>query len=79
MKLFVIILFLFTLPSVLLPFANWILGWMSEWTQVVFVMAAFPLLMNVLQVSVDGRVLVRWRRFLEADCASDSRPTVLSH
>jgi hypothetical protein len=51
MKGLVLILFYFALPSILLPFANWLLGWMTEWTQVVFVMALFPLLMNVLQVS----------------------------
>jgi hypothetical protein len=51
MKIFVLVLFAFTLDSVLLPLAGWILNWMRTWSQVVFVMAIFPLFMNVIQVS----------------------------
>lgn len=51
MKLFVLALFAVALDPVLLPLAGWILNWMQEWSQVVFVMAIFPLFMNILQVS----------------------------
>ena len=50
MKLFVLALFAIALDSVLLPLAGWILNWMAAWSQVVFVMAIFPLLMNIIQV-----------------------------
>lgn len=50
MKLFVLALFAVALDNVLLPLAGWILNWMQEWSQVVFVMAVFPLFMNVIQV-----------------------------
>lgn len=50
MKLFVLALFGVALDSVLLPLAGWILNWMAAWSQVVFVMAVFPLLMNIIQV-----------------------------
>jgi hypothetical protein len=50
MKLFVLALFAVALDDVLLPLAGWILNWMQEWSQVVFVMAVFPLFMNIIQV-----------------------------
>lgn len=50
MKLFVLALFAVALDSMLLPLAGWILNWMAAWSQVVFVMAIFPLLMNIIQV-----------------------------
>lgn len=50
MKLFVLALFAVALDTVLLPLAGWILNWMQAWSQVVFSMAIFPLLMNILQV-----------------------------
>ncbi len=50
MKLLVLLIFLVALPGLLLPAADWVLGRMSEWGKVVFVMAVFPLVMNVLQV-----------------------------
>lgn len=50
MKLFVLALFAVALDPVLLPLAGWILNWMQEWSQVVFVMAVFPLFMNIIQV-----------------------------
>ena len=50
MKIFVLALFALALDSVLLPLAGWILNWMAAWSQVVFVMAIFPLLMNIIQV-----------------------------
>lgn len=56
MKLFVLALFAVALDSVLLPLAGWILNWMQEWTQVVFVMAVFPLFMNIIQVRPPTRV-----------------------
>ncbi|GHJ88606.1 hypothetical protein NliqN6_5008 [Naganishia liquefaciens] len=49
MKLFVLVLFALALDDVLLPLAGWILNWMAAWSQVVFVMAIFPLLMNIIQ------------------------------
>jgi hypothetical protein len=51
MKLAVILLFYLCAENVLLPFAGVLIGWMGEDTQVVVVMAVFPLIMNVLQVS----------------------------
>jgi hypothetical protein len=55
MKLFVLALFAVALDDVLLPLAGWILNWMQEWSQVVFVMAVFPLFMNIIQVSTPSR------------------------
>ncbi|KAJ9123903.1 hypothetical protein QFC22_000693 [Naganishia vaughanmartiniae] len=49
MKIFVLVLFAFTLDPILLPLAGWILNWMRTWSQVVFVMAIFPLFMNIIQ------------------------------
>lgn len=51
MKLAVILLFYLCAEKVLLPFAGVLIGWMGEDTQVIVVMAVFPLIMNVLQVS----------------------------
>ncbi|KAJ9097680.1 hypothetical protein QFC21_004717 [Naganishia friedmannii] len=49
MKIFVLVLFAFALDPVLLPLAGWILDWMRAWSQIVFVMAVFPLFMNIIQ------------------------------
>jgi hypothetical protein len=51
MKIGVILLFYLCAEKLLLPFAGWLIGWMGEDVQVIVVMAVFPLIMNVLQVS----------------------------
>ena len=51
MKIGVIVLFYLCAEKVLLPFAGWLIGWMGEDVQVIVVMAVFPLIMNILQVS----------------------------
>lgn len=55
MKLFVILLFFLTAEKYLLPMTDWLIGWMEGDLQVVVVMAVFPLIMNVIQVSRHDR------------------------
>lgn len=50
MKVAVLLLFWLTADAILLPFAVWLINWMSEKYQLIFVMAVFPLIMNVIQV-----------------------------